>query len=78
MAVLRCAPTAPRRPIFNWVHWFVGNAAQILGITAIFFGLELYNMPIWTWWIMIAFVGFHILAHIMFSVREEQSIPILL
>ena len=68
MAMFRCAPTHPRRSVFNWLHWFVGNAAQTLGITAIFFGLDLYGMPKWTWWVMIVFVAFHCLAHIIFSV----------
>jgi hypothetical protein len=41
MALLRCHPGTPRRPIFNWVHWFVGNAAHIIGIVAIFFAVDL-------------------------------------
>ena len=28
IAMTRCHPDHRRRPIFNWVHWFVGNAAQ--------------------------------------------------
>lgn len=31
MAATRPHPGAPRRPLFNWAHWFVGNAAQICG-----------------------------------------------
>lgn len=29
MAAARPHPGAPRRSLFNWVHWFVGNAAHI-------------------------------------------------
>jgi hypothetical protein len=29
MAAFRPAPSAPRRPLFNWVHWLVGNLAHI-------------------------------------------------
>lgn len=29
MAAFRPHPGAPKRPLFNWVHWFVGNAAHI-------------------------------------------------
>jgi hypothetical protein len=27
MAQFRCAPDHPRRAIFNWAHFFVGNSA---------------------------------------------------
>ncbi len=29
IALLRCGPDHRKRPIFNWVHWLVGNAAQV-------------------------------------------------
>lgn len=29
MAAMRPHPGAPRRALFNWVHWFVGNVAKI-------------------------------------------------
>lgn len=29
MAAARPHPGAPRRSLFNWMHWFVGNAAHI-------------------------------------------------
>ena len=31
MALARPGPTAPRRNIFNWAHWAVGNLALLLG-----------------------------------------------
>lgn len=31
MAALRPHPGAPLRSVFNWAHWFVGNAAHICG-----------------------------------------------
>lgn len=31
MAALRPHPGTPKRTVFNWSHWFVGNAAQICG-----------------------------------------------
>lgn len=37
MAAARPHPGAPRRPLFNWAHWFVGNAAQICGSKLLFF-----------------------------------------
>ena len=30
MAALRPTPDSPKRPIFNWSHWFVGSCAHIL------------------------------------------------
>ncbi|KAH9366946.1 hypothetical protein HPB48_002461 [Haemaphysalis longicornis] len=31
MALFRCHPHEDNRYIFNWLHWFNGNAAQIIG-----------------------------------------------
>ena len=28
IAMMRCHPDHRRRSIFNWAHWFIGNAAQ--------------------------------------------------
>ena len=25
VAALRCSPDHPSRPIFFWIHWFIGN-----------------------------------------------------
>lgn len=29
-AYFRPHPESSRRPIFNWLHWFIGNAAHIV------------------------------------------------
>lgn len=29
-ALFRPHPSARKRPIFNWLHWFIGNAAHIV------------------------------------------------
>merc|ERR1712045_181020 len=34
LALIRCSPNHQLRPIFNWVHWLIGNVAQILAIVA--------------------------------------------
>ncbi|XP_017875392.1 putative ferric-chelate reductase 1 homolog [Ceratina calcarata] len=69
MAVMRPHPGAPRRPLFNWAHWFVGNAAQICGIIAIFFAVRLNKakLPEWMDWILVAYVVFHILTHLVLT-----------
>ncbi|XP_076645315.1 putative ferric-chelate reductase 1 homolog isoform X2 [Halictus rubicundus] len=69
MAVIRPHPGAPTRPLFNWAHWFVGNAAQICGIIAIFFAVRLNKakLPEWVDWILVAYVVFHILIHLILT-----------
>ncbi|XP_043583133.1 putative ferric-chelate reductase 1 homolog isoform X1 [Bombus pyrosoma] len=69
MAAARPHPGAPRRPLFNWAHWFVGNAAQICGIIAIFFAVRLNKakLPEWVDWILAAYVVFHILTHLILT-----------
>ncbi|KAF3703414.1 putative ferric-chelate reductase 1 [Channa argus] len=38
MAMLRPAPEAPRRIIFNWLHFGAGTAGQILAVVCMFLG----------------------------------------
>lgn len=66
---MRCHPGTPKRPIFNWLHWFVGNAAHILGIVAIFYAVDLdkAELPKETDFLLIAFVAFHFLMHLTLS-----------
>ncbi|KAK4319539.1 hypothetical protein Pmani_009527 [Petrolisthes manimaculis] len=73
MALCRCGPDHKRRPVFNWLHWLVGNCAQILGITAIFFGLELVGAPEWTTFILIIFIAFHCMVHLILSIGQCVS-----
>ncbi|XP_014234702.1 putative ferric-chelate reductase 1 homolog [Trichogramma pretiosum] len=65
MAAMRPHPGAPRRILFNWLHWFVGNAAHILALVAIFFAGRLgkANLPEWIDWILVAFIVFHVVTH---------------
>jgi hypothetical protein len=70
LALVRCSPTHRNRWIFNWAHWFIGNAAQILGILCIFFStsLEKAQLPEETDFLVIAWVAFHFLTHIIMSI----------
>ncbi|KAF0295178.1 putative ferric-chelate reductase 1 [Amphibalanus amphitrite] len=72
MAMCRCHPGAPRRAIFNWLHWMVGSAAHILGVAAVFFAVELpaAKLPDWTYWVLAAFVVFHVLTHFILSLAQ--------
>ncbi|KAG8228316.1 hypothetical protein J437_LFUL007034 [Ladona fulva] len=57
MAAFRPAPTGKRRPMFNWAHWFVGNAAHILAVVTIFFAVKLVKaeLPTWLDWVLVAY-----------------------
>jgi len=75
MALVRPHPGASTRPLFNWLHWFVGNSAQIVAIVAIFFAVELdkAQLPKETDWLLTAFVIFHALIHIILSCAMCQA-----
>ncbi|GJQ82659.1 hypothetical protein Trydic_g19676 [Trypoxylus dichotomus] len=69
-AYFRPHPGTSKRPIFNWAHWFGGNTAHILGIVTIFFAVELTKaeLPTWFYYILVAYVALHVVAHLLFSI----------
>ncbi|XP_050442083.1 putative ferric-chelate reductase 1 homolog isoform X2 [Adelges cooleyi] len=69
-AAFRPHPDSPKRPIFNWIHWLVGNAAHILAILTIFFAVTLSKaeLPAWVDWILVAYVGFYVVIHLILSI----------
>lgn len=70
LALLRCSPNHRKRGWFNWIHWFIGNAAQILGIVTIFYAVDLPSAGLpkpETDWLLVAFVGFHFITHLIMS-----------
>ena len=79
MALFRCAPTASRRPVFNWLHWLVGSSAHLLGIVTIFLAVTLpaAQLPFWTYWLLAAFVVLHVVTHLVLSVGAawSQAVP---
>lgn len=74
MALFRCHPHQDHRYIFNWLHWFNGNAGQIIAVTAIFFATSLDRAQLknadWFVYILAAFVGFHVMVHIVMQVHS--------
>ncbi|CAB4066734.1 unnamed protein product [Lepeophtheirus salmonis] len=72
IALMRCGPTHPRRSIFNWIHWLVGNSTYILAIVTIFFAVDLNKaqLPKEMDWILVGFVGFHFFVHLIFNFFE--------
>ncbi|XP_011865785.1 PREDICTED: putative ferric-chelate reductase 1 homolog [Vollenhovia emeryi] len=69
MAAMRPHPGAPRRALFNWAHWFVGNVAKICALIALFFAVRLNKakLPDWVDWVLTAFVVFHVLTHLVLT-----------
>ncbi|XP_044288548.1 ferric-chelate reductase 1 isoform X2 [Varanus komodoensis] len=63
MAGFRPPPQAPRRQIFNWLHWSTGTTARILAVITIFMGMDLpaLNLPDpWDTYTMLGFVAWHV------------------
>lgn len=103
-AAFRPHPDSSKRPIFNWIHWLVGNAAHIFSseyiimklfknrnfraknfnhksfyntwfhfvftVLTIFFAVSLSKaeLPAWMDWILVAYVGFYVIIHLILSV----------
>ncbi|XP_044263845.1 putative ferric-chelate reductase 1 homolog [Tribolium madens] len=69
-AYFRPHPGTPKRSIFNWIHWLGGNVAHIVGIVTIFFAVKLTKaeLPDFVDWILVAYVAFHVIIHLVLSV----------
>uniref|UniRef100_A0A336L231 CSON001896 protein n=1 Tax=Culicoides sonorensis TaxID=179676 RepID=A0A336L231_CULSO len=69
-AFFRPHPGSKNRPYFNWLHWLGGNVAHIVAVVAIFFAVKLSKaeLPEWLDFILVAFVAFHVLMHLIFSI----------
>jgi len=70
IALMRCNPMHSSRWIFDWTHWLIGNTAHILSILCLFFAVDLEKAELprpETDYLLLAFLGFHILIHILMS-----------
>lgn len=74
-AAMRPAPSSPKRPLFNWLHWLAGNAAHILAIVTIFFAVPQgkAELPDWMDWVLVAFVAFYVFMHLILSIAGCMS-----
>ncbi|XP_073846110.1 putative ferric-chelate reductase 1 homolog isoform X2 [Musca autumnalis] len=74
-ALFRPAPNSKNRPFFNWAHWLGGNLAHLLAIVTIFFSVKLTKaeLPEWMDWILVAYVAFHVVVHLIFSISGCSS-----
>ncbi|CAH0382734.1 unnamed protein product [Bemisia tabaci] len=74
-AYLRPHPESSKRWVFNWLHWLIGNGAHIVGIVTIFLAVEIgkAELPPWTDWILVAYVAYYVLVHLILSVSGCMS-----
>lgn len=75
-AFFRPHPGSKKRPVFNWLHWLGGNVAHIIAVVAIFFAVQLSKaeLPEWMDFILIIYVIFHVIMHLIFSVSNIKII----
>ncbi|KAL8591594.1 hypothetical protein ACOMHN_030480 [Nucella lapillus] len=72
MAMFRCHPSHEYRPLFNWLHFFVGTSAYILGVVTLGIGIHipLGEVPGYALYSVIGFGAWHLLAHVMLEVTK--------
>ncbi|ERL92755.1 hypothetical protein D910_10064, partial [Dendroctonus ponderosae] len=71
-AYFRPHPGTPKRAIFNWLHWSVGNAAHIIAIITLFFAVKLTKaeLPEFFDYILVAYVVVHVVTHLVLSLMN--------
>ncbi|XP_072017628.1 uncharacterized protein [Amphiura filiformis] len=79
MAMFRCHPGTPKRPIFDRAHWAVGTSAHILGIITICLAVTgvgsttpiLIGLPPYLFWVMVVFIIAHITLWIFLECKTK-------
>jgi hypothetical protein len=73
IAFFRPHPGTARRPLFNWVHWSIGNSAHIVGIACIFLAENLAKGGMKGnkayLFVLVGFVVFHVAMHVVMSIH---------
>ncbi|XP_049267145.1 uncharacterized protein LOC119375169 [Rhipicephalus sanguineus] len=68
MALFRCHPNEPRRPLFNWLHWANGNVAQSVALVTIYYapGLTKSGLGGSSMFLTVlsVLIGFHVAVHV--------------
>lgn len=80
MAIFRPHPGTPRRIYYNIAHRSVGLLALTLSVITIFLGLNikdpfLPNVSETAFWVLVGFVGFHLLTWLLFEVLPIMIKP---
>ncbi|GAB6031634.1 hypothetical protein CHUAL_009394 [Chamberlinius hualienensis] len=60
-SIFRCAPGTPKRPLFNWLHWCLGNVTCIIAIATIYLAVNLRKayLPLKFYYVVSGYVGFY-------------------
>ncbi|XP_026062242.1 putative ferric-chelate reductase 1 isoform X2 [Carassius auratus] len=77
MAAFRPAPNTSRRWIFNWLHWGVGNAAEIIAVVSMFYGIRQESLLLpypWTTGVLSAFVVWTIVLKLVLKLHKHDII----
>ncbi|XP_066143030.1 putative ferric-chelate reductase 1 homolog [Euwallacea fornicatus] len=71
-AYFRPHPGTAKRPIFNWLHWSIGNSAHIIAIVTLFFAVKLTKaeLPAFFDWILVAYVVVYVISHLILLVMN--------
>lgn len=89
MAAFRPPPDSSRRWIFNWLHWGVGNAAEIIAGLSMFTGIQQQSLLLpypWTTGVLSGFVVWNIVLKLVLQLhkrgvirkgsKDEDEIPV--
>ncbi|KAK2901115.1 hypothetical protein Q8A67_009230 [Cirrhinus molitorella] len=74
MAAFRPAPDSSRRWIFNWLHWGVGNAAEITAGVSMLSGIRQQSLLLpypWTTGVLATFVVWTIVLKLVLKLHER-------
>ncbi|NXU49869.1 FRRS1 reductase, partial [Turnix velox] len=73
MAGCRPSRHAPRRQLFNWLHWSTGTTVRILAVVTMFLGMDLpaLNLPDpWDTYTMTGFVAWHVGTDVLLEIHS--------
>ncbi|XP_051554321.1 putative ferric-chelate reductase 1 [Myxocyprinus asiaticus] len=77
IAAFRPAPDSARRWIFNWLHWGVGNAAEIIAVASMFVGIQQQSLLLpfpWTTGVLSGFVVWTIVIKLVLRLHKQGLI----
>jgi len=76
MAYFRPHPETSKRWIFDWLHWFVGNSAFLLGVSTLFLAIDLpaaklegRNVEI----ALLIYVVLHVITHLLLTFQQCKA-----
>ncbi|XP_069795148.1 ferric-chelate reductase 1-like [Narcine bancroftii] len=73
MSIFRPNPCAPRRYLFNWLHWATGTFARIIAVASIFLGMDLPALDLrnpWDTLVMVGFIVWHVATELILEAHN--------